>query len=405
MLVGRESELRKLKNRITSSELHPTIEGDNGVGKTSIVSVAAFQLKKMAMEGNGSQVFLPLEESFQLSTTENLEAFENKVYYAVAQTLIDNRDLLQNTTIKEFGKINSLKRWLNSGIINSGGLGVNTPFGGASGSKGSSINSSAGYSESGFKKAVNEILFEAFPAREAGGVICVIDNLELMQTSGAVRRLLEELRDGVLSAPGLIWILCGARGIVRTVASSWRAEGRYADPIEISPIEDDVIEEMLSRRIDEFQAVDTAIPPVGVTSFRYIYDILHNNLRNAFKYSEDFSVWLADEGLYENDSNALDSRFATWIQERAKVSREETQIGNRAWSVFNTLAERGGKASPGDYSDYGFESSQAMRPHIKNLEEAQLVSSTSDENDKRRRTIVITARGWLVHFSNNAQED
>lgn len=84
LLVGRESELRKLKNRITSSELHPTIEGDNGVGKTSIVSVAAFQLKKMAMEGNGSQVFLPLEESFQLSTTENLEAFENKVYYAVA---------------------------------------------------------------------------------------------------------------------------------------------------------------------------------------------------------------------------------------------------------------------------------------------------------------------------------
>jgi DNA-binding MarR family transcriptional regulator len=39
-----------------------------------------------------------------------------------------------------------------------------------------------------------------------------------------------------------------------------------------------------------------------------------------------------------------------------------------------------------------------MRPHVKSLEDANLLVSTVDEDDKRRKTIGLTANGWLVRY-------
>jgi hypothetical protein len=44
LLVGREGELQQLRRTITSSGNHTTIEGANGVGKTSLVGIAAYTL-------------------------------------------------------------------------------------------------------------------------------------------------------------------------------------------------------------------------------------------------------------------------------------------------------------------------------------------------------------------------
>ena len=43
----------------------------------------------------------------------------------------------------------------------------------------------------------------------------------------------------------------------------------------------------------------------------------------------------------------------------------------------------------------------AMRPQVKSLEDAQLVDSSVDETDQRRRTIEISARGWIVRYKRN----
>lgn len=39
LLVGRDTELAQLQDYIASSDTHPTLEGANGVGKTSLVAV------------------------------------------------------------------------------------------------------------------------------------------------------------------------------------------------------------------------------------------------------------------------------------------------------------------------------------------------------------------------------
>jgi MoxR-like ATPase len=46
LLVGREDELERLLNVLRYTARHATIEGDNGVGKTSLVSIAAYRAKQ-----------------------------------------------------------------------------------------------------------------------------------------------------------------------------------------------------------------------------------------------------------------------------------------------------------------------------------------------------------------------
>jgi len=70
--------------------------------------------------------------------------------------------------------------------------------------------------------------------------------------------------------------------------------------------------------------------------------------------------------------------------------------------VFDDLATRGGWCSPSDFRQFGFNSTAAMRPHIKSLEQENLVSTTlNDESDKRRKTIIMTPRAWLVQYARN----
>ena len=70
----------------------------------------------------------------------------------------------------------------------------------------------------------------------------------------------------------------------------------------------------------------------------------------------------------------------------------------RAWSVFDDLVAFGGTCSPSDCEAFEFNSPMAMRPHIKDLEEANLVMSSVSDDDQRRKHIVLTSRGWLVNY-------
>src|SRR5262245_29826871 len=60
LLVGRDKELKRLWAYLSSTSTHPTIEGANGVGKTSLVAVAGFQAVQAHREGRSSQLFIPM---------------------------------------------------------------------------------------------------------------------------------------------------------------------------------------------------------------------------------------------------------------------------------------------------------------------------------------------------------
>jgi MoxR-like ATPase len=67
LLVGRDRELESLLNTLRYTGRHATLEGDNGVGKTSLVAIAAFRAKQARLQREKVQFLLPLEGTFQLS--------------------------------------------------------------------------------------------------------------------------------------------------------------------------------------------------------------------------------------------------------------------------------------------------------------------------------------------------
>ncbi len=262
LLVGREAEISRLTTYLTSSGLHPTIEGENGVGKTSLVSVAGFRLRQALERGSAQEAFIPLRRTFQLIPTASIDGLSTKVYYEVANAFIEYHDLLKSSGLR-MPDIGDIDRWLNAPLFASTGGDVSILGSGANAERSTEPNTSPGFRDAGFSAAIDRWLRQAFPSRSTGGFIAVIDNLELLETSQAARLMLESMRDTVLDQPGLRWVLCGSRGIVRTGASSPRLEGRLAEPMDVRPIADEEVAEVIARRIETFRIRPDATAPVG----------------------------------------------------------------------------------------------------------------------------------------------
>jgi hypothetical protein len=401
LLVGRDKELKRMLRLISSSDTHPTVEGDNGVGKTSLVQVAGYLAKKAHSEGREPQLFVPLDGIFQLTPGEDLESFRRRVYYALARAFASHRALL-NAAGLSAPDVGAVEKWLQSPLFH--GKGVSTPFGGGDWS--TVPNETAGFTEDGFIATVNKWLAETFPSLQAGAFVCVLDNLELLETSQAARRVMEAMRDSLLNVPGLRWVLCGARGIVRSGASSPRLHGVLASPMEIGPISDEDVASVVTRRIEEYSMTLDAYAPVAGSGFQHVYHVLNGNLRDAFKHCEDFAMWMDEQGERPAESRERYELLEVWLSEQAKAySRDARNVKGRAWDVFDHLAELGGSCSPSDSEEFDFNSPMAMRPHVKDLEEAGLVVSSKGDKDQRRKTISLTSSGWLVRYERSGYEE
>ena len=398
LLVGREKELRVLSMSLLNLNTHPTLEGGNGVGKTSLVSVVGYRLFK-SYERGSAKLVIPLQSNFQLTVGENLAAFRIKVLLQVVQALISNRDLLTSRgfAIPESSVLEGWRRALRS----VGSTAIDQTE--RTDTTGSGVASSE---LAGTIDDVKTWLEKSFPSPQSGFFLCVIDNLELLETSSEAKMLLEEMRDEILNTPGLRWVLCGARGIVRSVASTGRLVGFLGDPINIAPVGDEYIESLIQARLNAFKIQDDVFAPVEVEGFLRLYHIGHKNLRIAMKYCQDFTVasFIAGENFAELSSGAKLTLLDTWLSEVAESTLRDTTIRKRAWAVFDALAAQGGTVRPSDFPDFGFKSYQAMVPHLQSLSEANLIESVVDNADARKKTISMLPLGWVVGYQRSKQK-
>lgn len=222
LMVDREQEVNKLIRRIRETDNIPTLEGPNGVGKTSILNIAlhrTFSQSKLSIE---EPMFIPCRCSFQIGQDRNTEEFLDEIYLQVALTLIEQKDILRAPPGHVKAPIEKgIKSYISAPIIRSYtatilgyGVGANT-----------APNTGKGWEKVGFRAAIEGWLRLLFPSSEAGAVVCVIDNLELLHSSKAAKEVIEALRDTAFSIAGIKWILCGSSGVVRGVASSPRLVG------------------------------------------------------------------------------------------------------------------------------------------------------------------------------------
>ncbi|MFH9010071.1 hypothetical protein ACH4C6_01745 [Streptomyces sp. NPDC017943] len=381
---------------ITGGVLHPTVEGENGVGKTSLVSVAQYRLWREFNENDGIP-FIPIKTT-ELRSNDTAASFTRSVMFDVAHAFIKHRKILKRRGY-HFPDSRNIERWISDPVNRSRTAGVSalsfgTTFGGSRTS-----NTSPGFAESGFPSAIMAWLEECFPDRSSGGFVCTIDNLELLRTARASINALESMRDALFKCPGLFWVLCGSNHVTRTLVQTPRLRGRLDDPIELSPVGDGDVREILKRRFDVYAVRKPHDAPVDADDFYFIYATIGKQLRDAFKYAECFSSWFARERPVVEPSGRS-KLLKEWLTGKGK-EHESSQpvrlkVRERGWQLFDRLADAGGYCIYSQHQEFGFPGQQSMRDQIARLVDVGLVRQDTDVSANGRRVMSLTPIGWLV---------
>lgn len=402
LLIGRNTESDQIKRRLINTSNIVTVEGNNGVGKTSLVNVASYRLYCNYIENGEGPFFIPCDKSFQLTPDQNVEDFIDEVLFDIAQTLLRIGGELKEQGYKLEGS-KAIDKWLNSPLIDAYSANVWELGAGKSSSE---ANTSLGFQRSGFRLKILNWLKDIFPYGQNGGIICTIDNIELLQTSAMARKQLEQLRDTLFGYQGIRWVLCGALGIVMGVTSSPRLEGRLSDPIEINGIDPRYTSDILKSRIKHYvlNEEDYYLPLLD-EDFVHLYNMLNKNIRHTLNYANNYCLWVADQGKVPQEPKDKEYSYKRWLDVRGvkKIRSVKEEIRPKAMEVFNKSVEMRGVFSPSDYEFFGFKNFSAFRPHISSLENVGLVVSTIDETDKRRKTIQVTPEGWFFHYALTTQ--
>ena len=402
LLVGRDAEIENIQQRLGSGGTHPSIEGPVGAGKTSLLNVAAFRMARHCLDLRQRELYLPAQKRFQ--PTQSADAFEAKVFQVVAQTLIQWQESFEAVGL-ERPNLHLVSQWLNEPEYGGYQFGGGAATMSVNYGRSSEPNTSQGFEQSGFAEAVRNALEVGFP-EGSGGIVCILDNLEILETTGAARQALDELRDRVFNIPQLRWVLCGSRGIVSR-ARSERLSGIFQAPVMVRQLSDSEAVDAVRRRI-EYYGDDNALAPVTPEGFDFIYGALNKNLRDALAHAQEFSQWLAGEFPPGSDIPDEDTRVSLlrdWLTERASAAfRDANNVQPRHWQFFQDVCQVGGRTGSADFVQFGFGRQQQMVAAVTALVNANLMVREVDPDDATRTVNAVTSLGWLVFFYRTGHE-
>lgn len=400
LLVGRDAEVADLTARLTASSTIPVLVGANGVGKTSIVSVAAYRLSRA--RSDDATRYLALDAPLQLNSTQNLDAFVRDAYYRVAKVLLDEPELLARRGVKK-AQVKALHRWLRDPDARQRSFGLTTPFGGGSLLTGATPSDSEGFKGAGMQIMVDEWLDRCFGEPGSGGIVCLIDNLEVLKTSAQAREAVEALRDGLFAQRGLCWVLCGTPPVIGGGALfSARMEGRIAPPIHIGPVASELAPELVTRRLERFSS-SQAYAPVDGRGFERVYAVVNSRLRYALELCQWFAFFLHAQGRRPVDAGERLELLDRWLASKAdEFAQAASEVPARSWRLFDDLTDLGGEIRGREADVCRFDSAEDLAGAATSLCRAGLLERTvADVGDYM---LQVTTPGWLVSFQRRNYE-
>ncbi|HEX7328897.1 MAG TPA: hypothetical protein VF428_10195 [Casimicrobiaceae bacterium] len=408
LLVGREGELDVVCRRLHKQKKITCVEGPVGFGKTSLVNIAAHKCFKAFTRGETDQLLIPCRQTFQLDKADTTESFTLRVFTAVAQTLLELSEQMKGLGLSMEG-MGQVDNWLNSPRAKAFSMGL----GGVSAGMGIAPNASSGFAISGFENRIAGWLKEIFRTHGNGGVVCIVDNLELLETTAKARATLEALRDRLFNTVGLRWVFCGAHGVVHSIASSPRLNGFTTRPVvEVNHLSPEATDAVLQSRISEF-AVDPARTylPMMAASFNELYKVLNFNLRDLLSYGDNYCTEVFDSGIAPPNDAGKARRFETWLRTETvdQYRSLQSRIQTDAWTVLDTAMgpQFAGTFGPGDYpvfrvNDLRSLSTEAFQKVLRDFEKHGLVDRSvreGDEDEGKQTLYSVTSKGALVHYA------
>lgn len=433
LLVGRDDEVTKVAQRLHKHGKITCLDGHVGVGKTSLVNVAAYECFQAYLQGETTQLLIPAVTSFQLKKDGNVDQFCAEVFQGVAQTLLKyQKELAHFDYEKE--KLPHLNAWLNSPIvqhltITSGSTaGIGIPGVISAGVKSdrnatSQVNQSSGFTQTGFESLVKGWLSEIFSEQGNGGVVCVIDNIELLETGITARRMLEALRDKLFNVVGLRWVFCGANGVIHSLAASPRLTAFLSTPIlNISNINSSHLDVLIRARLQEFssdpQRAEDELP-ITLEDLKFLYKVVNHNLRDLMGLADEFCEYAAQSGKPLRSRETKSTKFTRWLElsTTERYNALSSRISQNAWAVLDIAMSNlfEGTFGTGDYTTFNqnstipFEQATFNR-WLRELVKLGLLSKTiddesGDDDGFTRDVFSVTAKGALVHYARRKKKE
>lgn len=435
LLVGRDDEVQLVARSLHKHGKITCLDGHVGVGKTSLVNVAAYLCYEAFIAGKSPQLLIPVGEPFQLKKEEDINSFCSDVFRRVAQTLLKYRVDLQNLDQLPCGA-DQLEAWINSPVVEhiTGALGIggsvgiqgvasaNANLGGATSRQ---LNTSAAFSDQGFEQLVRSWLEQIFTVQGNGGVVCVIDNLELLESGAQARRTLEVLRDRLFTVHGLRWVFCGANGVIHSLAASERLGSFLNTPvIDVAHVQTSALEPLFHARFREFSMINEADAwnrlPLRLSDLQALYRIVNFNLRDLLALADEYCEDIHGKGVVLIDDEHKTRRFAKWL-DAATVARYQvllSRLPSDAWVILDLVMSDDFKGTfgIGDYESLNQNSRvgisrSTFEKRLRDLVKNSLVSKTVDDEVQRkadgfsREVFNVTAKGALVHYARLVKQE
>lgn len=187
LLVGRDKEKRAIKMRLRKTDKVCTVEGDIGIGKTSLVNVSIFECYEEWKDNKEElPLLIPCINEFQLKEDLEIDVLRKEILINLAKTIIKYKEVLKSQEAYFAKEIEELFEYKQKAGVSGGlticGFGVN-------GGVDKNINTSKVFENELLFNMIEEILIRTFN-RLDGGIVCLIDNIELVNTNKKARELI-----------------------------------------------------------------------------------------------------------------------------------------------------------------------------------------------------------------------
>ena len=397
LLIGREAEVRALLDRLSTPPKMAALEAMNGLGKTSLTNVAAYRSLHHHLQTGTGPVFVPCRVLFQLTADEQIDSFLDKVYGGLAETIASGLEELERADLY-IVRPGPVERWLSlpsrptcQAGPSRAGLGP--------------LQQSATHAgeRTASRREVEALLRYIFPQPTDGGIVCVLENLELLRYSLDTMRFLEELRDPLFRIPGVRWVLCGSHGVVQGVARSPRLDGTLHTPIRLECIDTSNALEILTSRLREFSASPQRPRlPLKPQAFVFLYDIMGGNLRSTMSELTDYCVWVHERHPEIDKAPDHQELFQRWLLETSEEQYLLTRdlVRPTAWRDFDRIVKLGGSINLRDALRSADARSEAdLRAAINELVYTSLLSDGMRRPKDRDEVYFITSKGRKVNFA------
>ena len=308
LLVGRDKEKASIKTRLRKTDKICTVEGDIGIGKTSLVNVSIFECYE-EWKDNKSQVplLIPCISEFQLKEDLDIDEFRKEILINLAKTIIKYKEVLKTEDCyfgKQIEQLFECKQKSGfSGGISFMGFGVN-------GGIDNEINKTQVFENDLLFNVIEEILIKTFEKID-GGIVCLIDNIELVNTNKKAKELIELMRDKVFNIKGTKWVLCGEKDIFMSVVESARMSAYIHRPIVVNKLDYRIAKNMFRSR---FNFYGGTYLPLSENDFESIFRMFEGNTRDIFQCVGDYCLEVYennDEPKYEYEKEDC---FSKWLE-------------------------------------------------------------------------------------------